>query len=78
MIWRKHCKQAVSGQYHRTLKQADLGLSVQLPPSHVLYSFGSTNVMPNTAYTFTSDWWHTRTGPPVGTHEFTCTTKPAP
>ena len=67
-----------SSKLHRTLKQADLGLSVELLPSHVIYSFGGTNVEPNTAYTFTIDWWHTRTGPPVGSQEVTCTTKPAP
>ncbi len=59
---------AVSGQ-------ADL---VDPPPLNTFfYSFYSYLFQPNTSYTFTFKWWHTRTGPPPGTHTFTCTTQPA-
>ena len=73
IVWPKQ-----SRIYHWTVKSPQLGINEDLGLGTSGYGVSSTVMQPNTGYTFSLHWWHTRTGDPVGTHTLTCTTQPAP
>ena len=73
IVWPKQ-----SRIYHWTVTSPHLGIDEDLGLGTSGFGFSSNTMKPDTAYTFSLHWWHTRTGDPVGTHTLTCTTRPAP